>query len=188
MKRISIAELTDFVTECLRSTGLAEADCRVTCEALVSTDTLGVFTHGTKLLVGYLKKLQGGGYPISAVPRIEREGPAWAIIDGGSGLGQIGSACAMQTAIQKAKQFGVAFVALRNTGHIGAAGHYALQATQAGCLAMVTGNDMPSVAAPGSTKAVLGSNPLAYAIPTGGDPVLLDMATAAVAGGKVYAA
>ena len=176
MKRISIAELTDFVTECLRSTGLAEADCRVTCEALVSTDTLGVFTHGTKLLVGYLKKLQGGGYPISAVPRIEREGPAWAIIDGGSGLGQIGSACAMQTAIQKAKQFGVAFVALRNTGHIGAAGHYALQATQAGCLAMVTGND------------VLGSNPLAYAIPTGGDPVLLDMATAAVAGGKVYAA
>ncbi len=188
MKRISIAELTDFVTECLRSTGLAEADCRVTCEALVSTDTLGVFTHGTKLLVGYLKKLQGGGYPISAVPRIEREGPAWAIIDGGSGLGQIGSACAMQTAIQKAKQFGVAFVALRNTGHIGAAGHYALQATQAGCLAMVTGNDMPSVAAPGSTRAVLGSNPLAYAIPTGGDPVLLDMATAAVAGGKVYAA
>jgi ureidoglycolate dehydrogenase (NAD+) len=53
---------------------------------------------------------------------------------------------------------------------------------------MVTGNDIPSVAAPGSKKAVLGSNPLAYAIPTGGDPILLDMATAAVAGGKVYAA
>ena len=85
-------------------------------------------------------------------------------------------------------QCGVAFVALRNTGHIGAAGHYALEAAKVGCLSMVTGNDMPSVAAPGSTKAVLGSNPLAYAIPTGGDPVLLDMATAAVAGGKVYAA
>ena len=53
---------------------------------------------------------------------------------------------------------------------------------------MITGNDIPSVAAPGSRKAVLGSNPLAYAIPTAGDPVLLDMATAAVAGGKVYAA
>ena len=188
MKRVNIAELTVFVTECLRSTGLSDADCCVTSEALVSTDVLGVFTHGTKLLVGYLKKLQAGGYPISAVPRIERDGPAWAIVDGSAGLGQVGSTFALQTAVRKAKQFGVAFVALRNTGHIGAAGHYALQAAKAGCLAMVTGNDMPSVAAPGSTKAVLGSNPLAYAIPTGGDPVLLDIATAAVAGGKVYAA
>ena len=188
MNRIAIADLQHFVMECLLSTGLNDNDCRVTSEALVSTDALGVFTHGSKLLVGYLKKLRGGGYPITAVPRIDREGPAWAIVDGAAGLGQVGSTFALQTAIKKAKQLGVAFVALRNTGHIGAAGHYAVQAAKAGCLAMVTGNDMPSVAAPGSTKAVLGSNPLAYAIPTGGDPILLDMATAAVAGGKVYAA
>ena len=109
-------------------------------------------------------------------------------MDGAAGLGQVGSTFALRTAINKAKQYGVAFVALRNTGHIGAAGHYAVQAAKSGCLAMVTGNDMPSVAATGSTKAVLGSNPLAYAIPTGGDPILLDIATAAVAGGKVYAA
>lgn len=188
MNRIAIADLQHFVMECLLSTGLNDKDCRVTSEALVSTDALGVFTHGSKLLVGYLKKLRGGGYPITAVPFIDREGPAWAVVDGAAGLGQVGSTFALQTAIKKAKQLGVAFVALRNTGHIGAAGHYAVQAAQAGCLAMVTGNDMPSVAAPGSTKAVLGSNPLAYAIPTGGDPILLDIATAAVAGGKVYAA
>ena len=188
MQRVDRTELKKFVTECLRSTKLSDPDCDVTAEALVSTDTLGVFTHGTKLLIGYLKKLQGGGYPVTSTPRIEREGPAWAVVDGQAGLGQVGSIFAVRAAIQKAKQFGVAFVTLRNTGHIGAAGHYALQAAKAGCLAMVTGNDMPSVAAPGSTKAVLGSNPLAYAIPTGDDPILLDMATAAVAGGKVYAA
>lgn len=188
MQRVDRTDLMKFVTTCLRSTKLSDADCEITAEALVSTDTLGVFTHGTKLLIGYLKKLQGGGYPVSARPRIEREGPAWAVVDGESGLGQVGSNFAIQTAIHKAKQFGVAFVTLRNTGHIGAAGHYALLAAKAGCLAMVTGNDMPSVAAPGSRKAVLGSNPLAYAIPTGNDPILLDMATAAVAGGKVYAA
>lgn len=188
MHRVAISDLRHFVTDCLQSTRLSDDDCTITAEALVSTDTLGVFTHGTKLLIGYLKKLQGGGYPVTAKPRIEREGPAWAVVDGESGLGQVGSTLAMQLAIRKAKQFGVAFVTLRNTGHIGAAGHFALQAAKVGCLAMVTGNDMPSVAAPGSTKAVLGSNPLAYAIPTGDDPILLDMATAAVAGGKVYAA
>jgi ureidoglycolate dehydrogenase (NAD+) len=188
LNRIPVGELSTFVTFCLRTTGLCDADCRVTADALVSTDVMGVFTHGSKLLVGYLKKLQGGGYPPTAIPHIERQGPAWAVIDGNAGLGQVGSTFAMQTAIDKAKTYGVAFVSLRNTGHIGAAGYYAMQAARSGCLAMVTGNDMPSVAAPGSKTAVLGSNPLAYAIPTAGDPILLDIATAAVAGGKVYAA
>ncbi|MDA1231595.1 MAG: Ldh family oxidoreductase, partial [Planctomycetota bacterium] len=108
--RVAITALTDFASTCLRSTGLSDADCYVTSHALVSTDVLGVFTHGTKLLIGYLKKLQGGGYPISAVPRIEREGPAWAVVDGSAGLGQVGSTFAVQTAIRKAKQVGVAFV------------------------------------------------------------------------------
>jgi LDH2 family malate/lactate/ureidoglycolate dehydrogenase len=80
-------------------------------------------------------------------------------------------------------------VGIKNTGHIGAAGYFASLAAREGCIAMVTGNDIPSVAAPGSRKAVLGSNPLAYAVPVfDGDPILLDIATAAVAGGKVYAA
>lgn len=188
MVRIAVLELREFVTRALRATGVSAADADVTADALVSTDMLGVFTHGTKLLAGYLRKLQGGGYGISAVPQIEREGPAWAIVDGNSALGQVGSTFAVQTAIRKAKQLGMAFVSLKNTGHIGAAGHYAWLASKVGCLAMVTGNDIPSVVAPGATTAVLGSNPLAYAIPTGGDPVLLDMATAAVAGGKIYAA
>lgn len=185
---IPVAELFQFVETALESTGLSRSDANVTADALVSTDTLGVFTHGSKLLAGYLKKLQGGGYPPNAVPRIEREGPAWAIIDGGSGLGQVGCHFAVQTAMKKAEQLGVAFVSLRNTGHIGAAGHFAAKAARSGFITMITGNDMPSVAAPGSRKAVLGSNPLAYAIPTGTDPILLDMATSAVAGGKVYAA
>lgn len=188
MGRVNVQELLSFVSAALQATGASEADAAVTARALVMTDTWGVFTHGTKLLAGYLRKLQGGGYGADAVPQIEREGPAWAIVDGHSGLGQVGSTFAVQAAIRKAKQCGVAFVALKNTGHIGAAGHYAFQAAEAGCLAMVTGNDIPSVVAPGATSAVIGSNPLAYAIPTGGDPIVLDMATAAVAGGKVYAA
>ncbi len=185
---VPIDSLLAFVSHALASTGLSKHDTETTAGALTATDVLGVFTHGTKLLPAYLKKLQGGGFRPKAIPRIEREGPAWATIDGDSGLGQVGSHFAIQTAMQKAKVHGVAFVSLRNTGHIGAAGHFAVEAARAGFIALVTSNDIPSVAAPGSTKAVLGSNPLAYAIPTGGDPILLDMATAAVAGGKVYAA
>jgi ureidoglycolate dehydrogenase (NAD+) len=187
--RVPAADLERFVIDALCAVKMGPSDAKTTAEALVTADAMGVFTHGTKLLVGYLKKLQGGGYCATATPRIEREGPGWAVVDGESALGQVGCVFAMRLAMQKARNVGIAYVGLRNTGHIGAAGYYATLAAREGFIGMVTGNDKPSVAAPGSRGAVLGSNPIAYGVPvTGGDPILLDIATAAVAGGKVYAA
>ncbi len=187
--RISIQRLNDFVVAALVSKGVSTADAAITADALVTTDAMGVFTHGTKLLAGYLKKLGGGGYDAAAVPEILRQGPAWAVVEGHSCLGQVGCDFATKLAIEKARLTGLAYVGLIGTGHIGAAGYFAAAAARQGFIAMITGNDIPSVAAPGSRKAVLGSNPIALAVPVSGqDPVLLDIATAAVAGGKVYAA
>ncbi|MCY2965730.1 MAG: Ldh family oxidoreductase, partial [Planctomycetota bacterium] len=162
---VAISDLHEFVVATLRGTGLPESDSRVTADALVETDAMGVFTHGTKLLSGYLQKLRGGGYRPGARPKIERQGPGWAMIDGESALGQVGGCFAIETALEKARNTGIAYVGLRNTGHIGAAGYYASLAARQGMIAMVTGNDIPSVAAPGSRGAVLGSNPIAYGIP-----------------------
>lgn len=183
------ADLTAFIEAAGMKAGLSADAAAMLAEPLVLADMMGVHTHGTKLLPGYLRKLLADGYRPQAVPRVVREGPAWAIIDGEAALGQVGCTTAMRLAIKKAKQTGVASVALRNTGHIGAAGFYALLAARQGCLGIVTGNDMPSVAAPGSRGPVLGSNPLAWsAARPGADPLLFDISTAAVAGGKVYAA
>lgn len=168
---------------------MSATDASTTSEALVTTDSMGVFTHGTKLLAGYINRLQGGGYQVAGTPRIEREGPGWAVIDGDSTLGQVGGMFATQVALTKARNVGVSYVGLKNSGHIGAAGYFAAVAARSGMICHVVGNDIPSVAGPGSRGPVLGSNPFAYGIPVqGGDPILLDMATAAVAGGKVYAA
>lgn len=187
--RIAILDLAHFCELALQKAGLSPKDAQTTAKALSLADAMGVFTHGTKLLGGYLNRIKGGGYRAQGQPRVERSGPAWAVVDGDAALGQVGGAFAVQLAIEKAKTCGVAFVGLKNTGHIGAAGFYAVLAAQAGMISMITGNDIPSVAAPGSRGPVLGSNPVAYGIPVeGGDPILLDMATAAVAGGKVYAA
>lgn len=186
---VPVATLQSFCVQALQSVGMSLRDAETTADALVMTDTMGVFTHGTKLLIGYLNRLRGGGYRATGVPRIERDGPAWAIVNGDSALGQVGGVFALQTAIAKARQVGVAYVGLKEAGHIGAAGYYSAIAAREGLISVVLGNDMPSVAAPGSRGAVMGSNPIAYGVPVGtGDPILLDMATAAVAGGKVYAA
>jgi len=187
--KVSIPQLTEFVVELFLTVGLEEPDSRKAADVLVTTDAMGVFTHGTKLLIGYLRKIRGGGYSATAKPRVEREGPAWAIVDGESALGMVGCLYALEVAMEKARKCGVAYCGLRNTGHVGAIGYYAAVAARAGFVTTAMGNDIPSVAVPGSTKAVLGSNPLAYGIPRlNHDPILLDIATAAVAGGKVYAA
>lgn len=187
--RTPIPALRTFCIEALQQTGMSLNHAETVADALVTADRMGVFTHGTKLLGGYLHRLHGGGYNATAEPRVVSSGPAWAIVDGGSALGQIGGAVAVSVAIEKAQQVGIAYVGLRNTGHIGAAGYYAWLAAQRGLIGLVFGNDIPSVTAPGSKGPVMGSNPFAYAVPiTGRDPVVLDMATAAVAGGKVYAA
>ncbi len=188
-KAIPASELLAYCVDVLRAYGVSEAHARATAEALVSTDSWGVFTHGTKLLPGYMKRVRAGGIRTDKEPAILREGPAWAIVDAHSTLGQVSSALSMKTAIAKARNAGVGYVGVSNGNHFGAAGYFAWLAAREGLIGMAMANDIPSVAAPGSRKAVMGSNPIAYAIPAGPhDPILLDVATSTVAGGKVYAA
>ena len=186
--RVAIDVLEQFCLKILTGVGVSDKDAQTTTAALVTTDSWGVYTHGTKLLRGYARRLRGGGLRTDVVPKVAEEGPAWAVVDGQSVLGQVTSAFATETAIQKARKCGVGFVTVRNSCHFGAAGYYAWLAAQAGMIGMAMANDVPSVAAPGSKGAVLGSNPIAYAVPGGlNDPILLDMSIATVAGGKVYA-
>jgi ureidoglycolate dehydrogenase (NAD+) len=183
---IPISDLEDFCRAALQKCGLSEADARLTVDVLVTTDTFGVFTHGTKALKGYVRRLQAGGLQADAVPRIVNEGPAWAIVDGQSAIGMVTSVFAMNMAIQKAKSAGVAYVGVRNSCHFGAAGYYALLAANADMIGMAMANDYPSMAVPGARKAVVGTNPFAYAVPAGKEPpIFLDIASSTVAGGKV---
>ncbi len=183
------AALHRFTGEALRRVGLSEADAAIGAEVLTTTDAWGVFTHGTKSLAGYLLRLKAGGLRPRGQPRIVAEGGGWATVDGDSSLGMITSVFAMQAAMAKARQQGIAYVGVRNSCHFGAAGYYAWMAAREGLIGIAMANDIPSVAAPGSRGAVTGSNPLAYAVPAGiRRPMMLDISTATVAGGKVYAA
>lgn len=184
--RTPLKNLEDFCVKAMLKCGLREADARLTTDVLVTTDTMGVYTHGVKSLPGYLKRLRGGGLKPNAKPYIKKQGTAWAVVDGQSAIGMVVSVFAMNTAIAKAKTAGMAYVGVRNSCHFGAAGYYALMAAKADMIGMAMANDYPSMAVPGSKKAVLGTNPFAYAVPAGGEnPIFLDIASSAVAGGKI---
>ncbi len=186
---VSVEDLRAFCVAALRKVGVGEEDARTTADVLVTTDTWGVFTHGVKALTGYIRRIRAGGIRADARPRTAAEGPGWAIVDGGSGLGMVTSTFAMRAAIAKARACGIGYVGVFNSCHFGAAGYYAAMAAAEDMIGLAMANDTPSVTAPGASGRVTGSNPLAYAVPTGsGPPILLDMATSTVAGGKVAAA
>jgi LDH2 family malate/lactate/ureidoglycolate dehydrogenase len=186
---VSVEDLGAFCVEALRRVGVSEENAATTADVLVTTDTWGVFTHGVKLLTGYIRRIRAGGIRADARPRIAAEGPGWALVDGGSGLGMVASTFAMRAAIAKARACGIAYVGAFNSCHFGAAGYYAAMAAAEDMIGLAMANDTPSVTAPGAIGRVTGSNPFAYAVPAGsGPPILLDMATSTVAGGKVAAA
>lgn len=187
--KVQVQALTGFCLEALTKVGVSEIDARTTADVLVTTDTWGVFTHGTKNLRGYIRRIIGGGIRKDASPKIVSEGPAWAVVDADSALGPVGSCFAMREAIRKAKSAGLAYVGVRNSCHFGAAGYYAVMAAKEGLIGLAMANDTPTMTVPGARSAVLGNNPFAFAVPTGdAHPILLDIALSTVAGGKVFAA
>lgn len=189
MGSVTVEELRAFCVAALTNVGVGESDAETTADVLVTTDAWGVFTHGVKALGGYIRRLRAGGLRPDARPTITAEGPGWAMIDGGSGLGMVTSTFAMRAAMAKAQACGIGYAGVLNSCHFGAAGYYAAMAAAEDMIGLAMANDTPSVTAPGAKGRITGSNPLAYAVPTGsGPPILLDMATSTVAGGKVTAA
>src|SRR4051812_25080206 len=186
---ISVAKLHAFCMEALLTAGVDPIDAQTTANVLVTTDTWGTFTHGTKALRAYIRRVRGGGLKKKGTPHIVKEGPAFALIDGDSSLGMVSSVFAMEIAIHKARASGIGFAVLHNNCHYGAAGYYASMAIPENMIGFSMANDIPTVNAPGAKESVMGSNPWGFAAPAGKElPVMLDMATSTVAGGKVFAA
>ena len=189
MGTISVSDLSDFCISAMSKMNIPNGDATSTTEILVTTDTWGVHTHGTKQLRGLLKNFREGKMDLSASTELLGDGPSWALFDGHCSNPMVTSRLAMQTAIVKARTTGVAVSTVRNSGHFGAAGYYANMAAKQDMVGVCMCNVDAGVAVPGSKGAVLGTNPISYAIPTGTErTIFLDIATSVVAASKIFAA
>jgi len=186
--KVSVSLLHAYCAAALKSAGFSDQDARVAADVMVMTDTWGIHTHGTKQLRPLLQLCPRYIDP-RARPQIVAQGPAWGIMDGHNALAMVSSHEAMTLAIGKARSAGIAYVGLRNGNHFGAAAYYADMAREAGMIGLAMCNTSPLMTVPGSKAAVLGTNPIAYAVPAGTEPSLLfDIATSVVAGSKVIQA
>jgi ureidoglycolate dehydrogenase (NAD+) len=188
-RRIRIDDLQDFCVAAAVKSGMRPDDARVTARVLVTTDSWGVSTHGTKHLRLYLARIRGGGIDAQAVPAVVGQGPGWAMIDARKAMAMVSSCRAMELAIEKARASGIGYVGVKRSTHFGAAGFYANMAAEKGLIGIAMSNVDANMTVPGARGGVMGNNPFAYAVPVGdGHPIFLDIALSAVAAGKILAA
>ncbi len=180
-------DLMDFVIRYMTKLGVPEADAKIVGRVLICADIRGVESHGLIRLGSYYGNRIQNKYIDPLTPfKIISETPTTALIDGGNGCGQVVSFKAMKMCIEKAKASGIGAITVNNSNHFGIAGYYALMALKHDMIGICLTNSQPLVAPTYGRTAVLGTNPIAVAVPTEHEyPYLLDMATSAVAYGKI---
>jgi len=166
---------------------MPEENAEATADILSWADLHGVDSHGMSMIPGYDRLRRSGRANMKARPRIIKETPVSALVDGDGGLGHVPARFAMQVAIDKAKAAGIAIAAVRNSAHFGATGYYTLMAANEGLIGMAcTSASSIQVAPTFGKEAKLGTDPWSFAAPNAdGPPFLLDMATTTVAAGRI---
>lgn len=178
--------LEDFTISVLRHIGCPEADARLAAEVLLSADLRGIDSHGIARLTGYVRLWETNQINPTPAIRVVHETPSTAVVDGGAGLGLVVGPQAMKIAIEKARNAGTGWVAVKNSNHFGIAGYHAMMGLQHDMIGLAMTNASPLVAPTFSTERLLGTNPIAVAIPAGSEPAFVaDFATTTAANGKL---
>lgn len=187
--RYGAEALRNFTANIFEHYGVPVEDAKRGAEVLVDADLAGIESHGIAHLPwhpGYAPGLKKGIVNPTPEIKVLRESAATASWDGDGGIGVVVGPKAMEACLEKARETGIGMVTVANGRHFGAAGYYAHVAARQDMIGMAMCNVPPIAAAGGGIQRVYGTNPIAFGAPVEGDhPFLLDIATTAVAGGKL---
>ena len=180
-------DLKDYMIRYFTKLDVPAAHAAIAADVLLSADLRGVDSHGMIRLNSYYgDRIRKGSVDPKSPFKVISETATTAAIDGGNGLGQVVSRHAMELCIQKAHQTGLSMVTVRNSNHYGIAGYYAMMALEHNMIGISFTNSQPLVAPTYGRKAMLGTNPIAVAVPAKNErPYVLDMATSIVPVGRI---
>ncbi|PSL47480.1 malate dehydrogenase (NAD) [Chitinophaga niastensis] len=182
----SYHHLREFTHEVFIHMGCSLVHAALASEVLVSADLRGIDSHGIARLSGYVRLWEAKRINARPNIRIVHETPSTAVVDGDAGLGLIVAPFAMELAMQKAAAVGTGWVSVKNSNHFGIAGYHAMKALDQDMIGMAMTNASPLVAPTFSTERMLGTNPIAVAIPAKEQPAFVaDFATTTAANGKL---
>ncbi len=192
MPRFAPQRLREIGYELFHALGCRDEDARAAVDHLVESNLFGHDSHGVLRLYEYARAIREGRFVADAKPKIVKDHPATAVVDAGGALGQVGATFATELAIQKARDYGIGSVSLRNTSHIGRVGAYPLMAARDGFVGQIfvnAGHLGYQIAPFGGIDGRLSTNPLAFSAPRRNhEPLMVDMTTSVVAEGKIRVA
>jgi len=178
--------LQQFIEQVFLLIGCPEADARLASQVLISADLRGVDSHGIARLSGYVRLYDHGRLIPNPSNRIVHETPSTAVVDGDKGLGLVVAPKAMEIAMKKAELVGSGWISVQNSNHFGIAGYHAMMALSSDMIGWAMTNAAPLVTPTFSKEKLLGTNPIAVAVPAATNPPFVaDFASTAVAYGKM---
>ena len=179
--------MNSFMIDVFKCYGVPEEDAKICADVLLESDRRGIESHGcNRFKPIYIDRIEAG--ILNPVTEIEiiKETPTTVVMDAHDGMGMVASHKAMEMVIEKAKKYGMAGAAIRNSSHYGIAGYWSTMASNAGLLGITGTNARPSIAPTFGVDNMLGTNPLTFAFPTDEPfPFSLDCATSIVQRGKI---
>ncbi|MEY3208727.1 MAG: hypothetical protein RL064_758 [Bacteroidota bacterium] len=182
----SYQQLYQFSLSVFKKMGCSNEDATLATSVLLSADLRGIDSHGIARLVGYVRLWEVGRINPTPNIRVVYETPSTAVVDGDRGLGLVVAPRAMQIAIDKAKLVGSGWVSVKNSNHFGIAGYHAMMALSQDMIGMAMTNASALVAPTYAAEKLLGTNPIAVAVPAGKEaPFVADFATTTAANGKL---
>ena len=186
--RFTESELHSVLSDIFTALGVPKSDAATVSSALVTADLRGIHSHGVGRAQLYVRDIREDLINPRTSITVVRDSPTTAVLDGGNGLGAVIGHRAMALCIEKAQAMGSGSVTVRGSNHYGIAGFYAMMAIPHDMIGLSLTNTSPVIVPTNAAKAVIGSNPIALAAPTGtGCPFVLDMSTAVVPLGKIEA-
>jgi LDH2 family malate/lactate/ureidoglycolate dehydrogenase len=184
--RVPVAAIRSLIGDALVAAGLPREDAAICARLMGEADLTGADAHGVFRLPQYVRRLNAGGFNKRPNITVTRSAPATALVDGDNGMGHLVMSRAAETAIEIARETGVSWVGVRRSNHAGPAGLYAEMPAAAGMIGMYAAvANANHMAVWGGADSLLGTNPLAFGVPSGNGPLVLDMATTVVSYGTV---
>ncbi|MDR0358942.1 MAG: Ldh family oxidoreductase [bacterium] len=192
MPRVPAERLQQIGEALLEAAGTPASEAEIVMRHSIDANLAGHDSHGIIQIPTYIDRIQKGHIVPGAPWKIVQESPTTTVVDGHWGFGYVVTERAMRLTIDKARDANVAAATVFRQGHIGRLASYPLLAVEAGMIGLITADSgrSPKAVAPfGGREARLGTNPLSVAVPSDLDgPLFLDMATSAVAAGKIQLA